>query len=43
MTLREGSNFAVMRASAGRGISFASPASITHLEGPVARQIASHA
>jgi MscS family membrane protein len=43
MAVRERVNFAVMRAFAAQGVSFAFPTSVMHLDGPVARQIAGQA
>ncbi|HZP59717.1 MAG TPA: mechanosensitive ion channel family protein [Opitutaceae bacterium] len=40
MALRERINLALMKAVAARGLSFAFPTSVMHLDGPVARQLA---
>ncbi len=40
MAVRERVNIAILRAFAARGVSFAYPTSVMHLDGPVARQIA---
>lgn len=40
MAVRERVNLAIMRAVAARGVSFAFPTSVMHLDGPVARQLA---
>ena len=40
MALRQRLNLAFMRAVAARGLSFAFPTSVMHLDGPVARQLA---
>ena len=40
MALRQRLNLAFMRAVAARGLTFAFPTSVMHLEGPVARQLA---
>jgi len=40
LALRQRINLAIMRAVAARGLSFAFPTSVMHLDGPVARQLA---
>lgn len=39
MALRQRINLAIMRVTAARGLSFAYPTSVMHLDGPVARQL----
>ena len=40
MALRERLNLKIMRAVAARGLSFAFPTTVMHLDGPVAKQLA---
>jgi MscS family membrane protein len=40
MVVRERINIAILRAFAARGVAFAFPTSVMHLDGPIARQIA---
>jgi MscS family membrane protein len=40
MALRQKLNLAIMRAVAARGLQFAFPTSVMHLDGPIAKQIA---
>jgi MscS family membrane protein len=39
MALRQRINLAIMRATAARGLAFAFPTQVMHLDGPVARQL----
>ena len=41
MALRQRNNLAIMRAVAARGLSFAYPTTVMHLDGPIAKQLAS--
>ena len=40
MAMRQRLNLAFMRAVAARGLSFAFPTSVMHLDGPIAKQLA---